>query len=116
MAHAGLALGSSLVPLSIGLLHFLYLSRFIPNLKQIFWHMTYLKTFVLTALLGLIVFSLIPLTTNLLPNKDAALAIQLAIIIGISASVYFFGAHIWRIPEMQDVTTIIRNKIAKWRK
>lgn len=103
MQHAGLALASSLVPLSVCLLNLLYLSRFIPNITSIFWHRTHLKTFALTAVMAIIVYSLPP------ANYKLAFAIPLA------ALVYFVGAYLWKIPEMREVLALVQGKMGKWK-
>lgn len=98
LAHAGLALASSLVPLSIALLHFLHLRRTIPRLGSIFWHPTYLKTIVLSTLMGFIV--LFFQTKLFLP-----------ILIG--AMVYLTGAYVLKVPEMHQLTAILTSKLKK---
>jgi putative peptidoglycan lipid II flippase len=113
LAHAGLALASSLVPIAITLLYYLYLTRIIPHLAQIFWHRTFLKIIVLgTALTGTMLI-LRPLTRGLTTIPLASLIIQLVLPSLAGAMVFFGGAYLWRIPEMQDLTGIVRQRLRK---
>lgn len=107
LAHAGLALASSLIPLSIALLHFLYLSRHIPNLISIFKHATFAKTIILSILLGLVIFSLKAISYEL----KAFYQVLIPTLVG--AVVYCAGAYLWRVPEMQQLLAILRGKMQK---
>lgn len=107
LAHAGLALASSLIPLSIALLHFLHLSQKIPHLASIFWHPTYLKTIILSALLGFVVF----FSRSLIFDLKAFYQVLIPTILGTAA--YFAGAYLWQIPEMQQLLAILRGKMQK---
>ncbi|MFH1353912.1 MAG: murein biosynthesis integral membrane protein MurJ [bacterium] len=111
LAHAGLALASSLVPLSIALLYFLYLTRFIPNLKIIFWHSTYLKIAALALALAAVVTIALPPSRNLTSIHQLSLFLQLLVPTLAGAAVYFTGAYLWKIPEMHELTGILRRKI-----
>lgn len=104
MGHAGLALTSSLVPLAIAALYFLYLKQIIPNLDQVFWHPTYLKVLMLSALLGFTVFFL-----HILSSKFHIL-LQLLLPTLAGAAVYFTGAYLLKIPEMRQLLTILERK------
>ncbi len=104
MGHTGLALASSLGPIAIALMYFFYLRRIIPNLRYIFWHLTYVKIIVLTALLTGTVVA-VSLLTESSPVWVRAIAPTLA-----GAAVYLLGAHLWRIPEMQQFAAILQNK------
>ena len=115
LAHAGLALASSLVPLSIGLLYFLYLTRFMDRLYTIFWHTTYVKTVVLAVGLAAVVYLTIPLSDNLSANRQLALLINLLIPALAGSSVYFVGAYVWQVPEMKNATAIVLSRLQKLR-
>lgn len=107
LQHAGLALASSLVPLSITLLYFLYLTRFIPNLGRIFWHRTYVKIM----FLGLALAAAIHFTQ---PSNLPSFW-QVVIPAAIGTAVFFGGAYILKIEEMHEVLAIITGKIKKWK-
>lgn len=109
MGHAGLALGSSLVPLSIGLLYFLYLTRFIPNLKSIFWHATYGKAIALSGLLTWVIIVLI----RQLADYHLSPLWQVLIPSVIGAVIFFTGAYLWKIPEMHELSAIARHKLRR---
>lgn len=111
LAHAGLALASSLVPLSIALLYFLYLTRFIPNLKSIFWHSTYFKTAALALALAAAVTVTLPLSRQLTDINQLSLFLQLIIPTLAGATVFFTGAYLWKIPEMHVLVTLTRRKL-----
>lgn len=110
LAHAGLALASSLVPLSIGLLYFLYLQRFIPNLKHIFWHATYLKTILLSLLMAVIIHFSLRFAAMLSIPELAAAVVQLVVPTVVGGAIYFFLAHLWHVPEMHELTRIVQAK------
>lgn len=114
MAHTGLALASSLVPLSSATLYFLYLTRFIPRLHRIFWHSTYVKTIILALLLafGLLVITAIP-WANTLPEPYRVFW-RLVIPSAIGGLLFFGAAYVWQIHEMRAVIDIIRQKFSKW--
>jgi putative peptidoglycan lipid II flippase len=105
LAHAGLALASSLVPLSIALLYFLYLTRFIPELHRVFLHPAYLKI----ALLAVLLFAVIYFTRTL--THDLPLLLQLIIPTLTGSFIFFGGAHLWKIEEMTELTAIARRKL-----
>lgn len=114
LAHAGLALAAALVPLSIALLYYLYLTRFIPDLRSVFWHRTYAKIVVLGALLTIIMVITHRFASRLpLPSGPATL-LELFIPAVCGALAFFGGAYLWQIPEMHEVVTIIRGKLHKW--
>lgn len=115
MAHAGLALASSLVPLSSVVLYFLYLNRYVHNLKSVFWHTTYLKIMVLSVVLAAVLY-MSTTYTNALELSAVANAVTLGILSLLGASVYFGGAKMWHVPEMQDVLTIAGRTLSSWRK
>ncbi|MEX2055175.1 MAG: murein biosynthesis integral membrane protein MurJ [Candidatus Andersenbacteria bacterium] len=113
MQHAGLALASSLVPLSSALLYFLYLSRYLPRLASIFRHRTYAKIALLALLLASVlgylrwgVVSNLPTTTF-----PTFLFLLLATILG--SVVYFGGAYLWRVPEAHEVLQMVRRRFNK---
>jgi putative peptidoglycan lipid II flippase len=113
MSHAGLALASSLVPLSITILYFLYLTRFIPNLITVFLHSTYIKTITLSIAMGLIIFLSAPLFTQLSSSRQLSLLIQVIAPTIIGASFYFLFAYFWKIQEMHELVKIARLKLSK---
>lgn len=109
LAHAGLALASSLVPLVSSSLYFLYLRRRIPDLHHIFAHSTYLKTVSISLALAALVIVL----------KSAPLAsinstVRLASISVLGGAFYFLSAYLLKIPEMHQVLAIAQGKLAKW--
>lgn len=114
LGHAGLALTSSLVPLAIAGLYFLYLKRFIPSLARVFWHPTYFKVFTLVVILGFVVF----ITQQLLrqPGGSAEMAgkfyipLQLLLPTLAGAAVYLAGAYLLKVPEMHQLLTIAQRK------
>jgi putative peptidoglycan lipid II flippase len=114
MGHAGLALGSSLVPLSITLFYFLYLKRSIPDLASVFFHRTYVKIIILTLIMGgLVVVTLVAMQPLSLPFAVGRfLTVIIPTLLG--AAVYMVGAYLWKIPEMNDVLALIKQKRAKW--
>ncbi|MEX0650091.1 MAG: murein biosynthesis integral membrane protein MurJ [Candidatus Andersenbacteria bacterium] len=115
MQHAGLALASSLVPVSAALLYFLYLRRHVPNMSLIFVHRTYAKTAVLAiALAAAIILSLALVRQLPLPSGVSSFA-SLVIPSVIGALLFFGGAYLWKVQEMHEVLGIVQGKVAKWR-
>lgn len=112
-AHAGLALASSLVPLSSGLLYFLFLRRYVPGLSRIFWHKYYFKIALLSGALVAVIFwvsSLVPAASSpLLTNL-----LQLVIPAVAGSLVFFGGAYLWHIEEMRHILSIILATWQKW--
>src|SRR3989344_1117273 len=110
LSHAGLALGSSLVPIVIALLFFLSLRQSIPRPALIFWHTTHLKIVALALLLtGVITF------TRPLAASIAASAWVHLFLPGLAgAAVFLAGAYLWRIPEMHTLVDIVKGKLVKW--
>lgn len=110
MNHAGLALASSLVPLSSSLLYYLYLSRFIPRLGEVFRHRTFIKIGILAIGLFLVLYALREvLSTVALPSKLAA-TLQLIVPTLIGSSLFFGGAYLWHISEMREVLGMVQRK------
>ncbi len=107
MAHAGLALASSLVPLAITLLYFLYLTRFIPKLITIFWHRTFTKTI----LLAIVLTATIIYTLRLVENN----ILQLVVSTTAGCLVFFGGAYMWKVEEMHELIGIVTSKVTKWK-
>ena len=110
MGHTGLALGSSLVPLSIAALYLLYLSRFMPRIWTIFWHPTYLKTVPAAAVLALT----LSLASRALGGLNASIisqGIRLLVPALLGCAVYAAIAQFWNISEMRQVTSLVRKKI-----
>ncbi|MEX1112799.1 MAG: murein biosynthesis integral membrane protein MurJ [Candidatus Andersenbacteria bacterium] len=116
MQHAGLALASSLVPVSAALLYFLYLRRHVPNMFSIFVHRTYVKTAILAvALAAGIILSLSLVQGLALPSGVSSLA-SLIIPSIVGSIIFFGGAHLWNVQEMQEVLGIVQGKLTKWRR
>lgn len=115
LAHAGLALASALVPLSIALLYYLYLTRFIPRLKSIFWHITYVKTAALALALAAAVTIISPLSRHLTDIQQLSLFLQILLPSLVGAFVFFGGAYLWRIPEMRELTAIAHHKLNSYK-
>ena len=113
LAHAGLALASSLVPLAIALLYFLYLTRFLPHLSSIFIHSTYIKTIVLTLLMGTLVFLISPWTMLITDTRPVSLFLQLAVPALLGAAFFITAAYLWRIPELIQLLSIVRLRSSK---
>lgn len=116
LAHAGLALGSSLVPISIALLYYLYLTRFIKNMHTIFLHKTYIKIAILTVGLAAAVYLSLGMTQSFALPRQLSLLTQLIIPTAIGSLIFLAGAYMWKIPEMHQVTDILKGKFAKWSK
>ncbi len=113
MGHAGLALASSLVPISAALLYFIYLGRWVPDLKNVFLHKTYIKTIISGALLAILLLALRPLLSGLANGQLTAL-VQVLVPATIGSVFYFGAAYIWRIHEMRELMAILRHKMEKW--
>lgn len=109
LAHAGLALASSLVPLVIALLYFLYLTRFIPRLASVFWHETLLRIMVLAVVLGLVVAASLKFAQRYSPSP----LLQLILPAVAGTVVFFGGAYAWRIPEMHAISAHIRRAASR---
>lgn len=104
MGLGGLALASSLVPLSSALFYFLYLRTHIVSLETIFMHPTYIKTIVLALVSSLVIWGLVYIVPTQVP-----LAILLPALGG--AICYLALAHVWHIEEMQELLSMVRTKI-----
>lgn len=105
MAHAGLALASSLVPVATAVMYFIYLRRRIPSLESIFYHRTLFKTAVLA--LGLAAGVL--LTRSAVINS--VLLVQLFVPTIVGAAIFFGGATIWNVHEMHELIHIVRGRL-----
>lgn len=115
LAHAGLALASSLVPISAALLYFIYLSRAVPQLWRIFLHRTLAKTTALTALMGITVSAVAAAIHRLpLPPRAADVTV-LATGIPLGAGLFFALAYAWRIAEVREVTAMMHDRLSRWR-
>ncbi len=108
MGMRGLALASSLVPLSSALLYFLYLRKHIPSLGMIFVHATYRKTIVLAAFSTLVAWG----TLSLLPVH---VVIQIIVPTIAGAICYLILAQLWHIEEMRKVSSMIRAKFTTYK-
>ncbi len=105
MGFAGLALASSLVPLSSALLYYLYLTRFVPSLHTIFIHATYGKTIILSCISSLLIWGIMQLH---LPSIA-----QMLVSLILGSLLYFGLSHLWHIEEMKQLTDIFRAKFTK---
>ncbi|MDP3997142.1 MAG: murein biosynthesis integral membrane protein MurJ [bacterium] len=113
MGVAGLALASSLVPLVIAGLYFLYLSRFIPRLHLAYWHSSYPKIIVLTVAMFFLLRLVFPLL-SIFPDQPAlSNLIQVIIPIITGAAFYLTAAYLWRIEEIHDIVAIAKNKLTR---
>ncbi len=110
MGIGGLALASSLVPLASALMYVIYLRRHIPDIWQVFYHASFFKIVVLSAFLVgvMIVVTHIPLW-NTVQLSD--LIARLTIFSGLGVGVYGALAYAWRIPELQAVTGLVRDRV-----
>lgn len=106
MGMAGLALASSLVPLSSAALYFLYLRQHIPALITIFTHTTYVKTIVLAIISSVVVWAVSVSLTNYG-------LIQVIMSLAAGALCYLVFAHLWHIEEMREVIGMARAKFKK---
>ena len=106
MGMAGLALASSLVPLSSALLYYLYLTRFIPKLHAIFFHSAYIKIFSITSISCAVVFVVRPIFAV---NSFVEIFIPLAI----GVLLYGLLAYACKLEEMHEVIQIIQIKMNK---
>lgn len=105
MDFAGLALASSLVPLSSALLYYLYLTRFVSKLHTIFLHATYAKTIVLSLISsGIIWFA---------SEVPFAPIIQLIAALLVGSAAYLFLARMWHIEEMDELLAIVHVKFKR---
>lgn len=111
MQLSGLALASSLVPLAIALLYWLYLTRFIPRLTAIFWQSSYLRVAILAIALALTVNA----THKLAIYSTSPLILQLAFPSLAGAVVFFGGAALMRLPEMRELTAALRAQLHRVR-
>jgi peptidoglycan biosynthesis protein MviN/MurJ (putative lipid II flippase) len=111
LAHAGLALASSLVPIVITILYYLYLSRFIPRLASVFWHRTYFKTIVLAGALAIAVSLVKPTADSLSDASEVMRALQLIAPALAGSLVFFGGAYLWGVPEMSQLIRLAQTKL-----
>lgn len=111
MQHAGLALASSLVPLSSGLLYYLYLRRYIPNLRSAIFQPQLLKIIVLGAIVSVVLWLLLHATENYLATDTQGMAIRLIIGAIFGGTIFFGGAYLWRINELEEVRRVLARKL-----
>lgn len=121
MAHAGLALASSLVPLCTTLLYFWYLKRHIPDLGQIFWHPTLFKIaslgsglFIIMILIRFWINDVTLLPVTLLPLLKQFVLLLVPALVG--TGFFFGGAYLWHIPEMHELVRVGRRALRLERK
>lgn len=104
MGVAGLALASSLVPLSSALLYFLYARKHIHHLGLIFIHKTYIKTIVLSTISTAGVWVL---------RDQFSGVLQVAIPLIVGACMYMVLSYVWRIEEAREASQMVRSKFEK---
>lgn len=114
MQHAGLALASSLVPISSAVLYFLYLTRTVPHLASVFWHKTYIQTIVLGTLLATVITVVLRIVQPLVSGSPLAAISQIVIPTALGSLVFFGGAYLWKIHEMHELLAIVSIKLRKW--
>lgn len=108
LEHAGLALASSLVPISAALLYFLYLSRHVPKLYEIFRHPTMLHTIVLGAGLFVLLITLKHIGTPRMAS-DILTNMMALFIPAVAGSTVFFGAaYVLHVPEMTYAVNLLK--------
>lgn len=102
LAHAGLALGSSLVPLSSAALYFIHIRPLLPNAGRIIWQLPLLKIGALGAGLVAVLWfwQRVVLIMPAFAHSPLVVVVS-STIIGTAA--FFGGAWAWRMPEMDDV-------------
>ncbi len=104
LQHAGLALASSLVPLSIIFFYYLYLRKKIPQLLSIFKDVFYIKISVLAVLLGLICWEVKKIIEPYLNYTLQINAfIEIAVITSVGGLIYLLLAQVWKIKEMEII-------------
>lgn len=101
MGVGGLALASSLVPLSSAVLYFFTARKHIPGLATIFMHWMYGKTIILSALSTIVIIIITSLTTGLW---------QVIISVPIGAAVYLILSRIWHIEEATVLSRVFFSK------
>ena len=106
MGVAGLALASSLVPLSSALLYYIYLTRSVTGLHYIFKHIAYIKIIIITAVACIAVWAVRPFTA-----VNSVVEILVPLVVGIA--IYGTLAYVWKLEEMHEVIDIINSKIHK---
>lgn len=112
LGHSGLALASSLVPISITGLYFLYLRQFIPQLWRIFWHRTFLKVGFLALLLTAVLYYTIPLASAFSAPRQISLLLQLAIPSILGSIIFFGGSWLLHVQETHELWNIMKNKLS----
>ncbi len=108
---AGLALTSSLVPIAIAGLYFWYLTRFIPNLGRVFVHRSYIKITALAIILYLAIIASHRAVLTLSLSSGPSTLAQFLIPTALGTALYFGGAWLLKIPEMEVLITIAKNKL-----
>lgn len=112
MQVAGLALASSLVPLSSALLYYIHLYPLLPGAYRIFWQGTLLKIAVLAVGLALFLWAWqqwVPVTTK----AFNATVLQLLLPAGFGALLFFAGAYVWRLEEMRDLINLFTKRFKR---
>lgn len=114
LQHAGLALASSLVPLSAALLSFIHVRPLLPQANQIFWQLPLLKIAVLGAGLIVVLWAWQQFLVQLpVVFQDPLVSVISSTVIG--ALAFFGGAWAWRMPEMNDLVALVTARFKKLR-
>lgn len=112
LQHAGLALGSALVPLASAVLYFIHVRPLLPNADRIIWQLPLLKIGVLGAGLTVLlwIWQQALLRVPTFGNSPVAVIVSSTIL---GATVFFGGAWAWRMPEMDDVLRLVTARLRK---
>lgn len=106
MGVGGLALASSLVPISSAVLYYAYLRKHVPNLRVIFYQSAYIKIAMLAGVACTLVFALRSYIVS-------SPIIELTVPLITGAVVYCALAYAWKLEEMHEVLDIFRSKVHK---
>lgn len=112
LEHAGLALASSLVPLSAAALYYIHLNNLLPNLWRIIWQSSLFKI----AALGVVLAGFLWLWQQYIPDTQSALwrgVVHLFIPVVLGATTFFGLAFFWRIAEVHDLAQVVLQKISR---
>ncbi len=106
MGMAGLALASSLVPISSAILYFIYLRKHVDHIGSIFAHTMYIKT----ALLAAASSGIIWIAIRSMPSSTP---LNIFVPAAVGALFYLVCAHMWHIEEMREILNIVYSKFNK---
>lgn len=105
MGFSGLALASSLVPISAALLYYLYLTRFVSHLSRIFFHPVYVKIIFLSVLSSVTIWRVAQFSFPPILNIIIPLTVGSLLYVGLS--------YAFKIEEMHQITQIVTSKFIK---